>query len=980
MTVNKVEIGFDLSEQPGAEFARLDDAFYGILDAPQTILGGAVFQDVSPFLLGIQLSRGKSRQLDRYSAGRLQVNLNNNSRIFDPLYELSPYRGQIIPKRAVRFTSNEQFIPATLDTNRITNPSFEAQSTTTVTNLVTNPSFETNTTGWTGSGGTTQSRITTDSVFGSACISFVAPLVNNALFNNGDPVTASTTYTLSAYVKGESGKTYNISLEERTASAAVGATASSTITANGQWQRVSVTRAFGATGVVARFVLRNLFAGSQTILVDGVMLTAGTTTEPYFDGNSTANDTTFAWTGTANNSTSTRACNALVPARTNLMPNPNFELNSTQWASGRTTLSLDDSTFLYGSRALRGTTNTAWAVNSVFIDHSTRVSVSAGVTYTFSAYVFCPLTNAADTNFQLRAFPFTTSLQPSTGGTTVTVTRGQWTRISVTVTMPAGTVSVLTRVLSASSMPIGDVYIIDGVMVEEGDTLGEYFDGNDLPSGDYVYDWSGVIGLSASRQEVRQIVGSSSSQNSAAGMSRAWDSTGSRSLVVAPTGQSNDSHIRFSISGLTNGATYTAMVKARLIAPLTGTLNARSRQISAWNSTFTTNAGSISAPNTAGVHDLRFTFTANDTTMIIALHNGANVNNGLVWFDDFLLVEGDYQFEYFDGNSYNSNPIITYAWLGAENDSQSTRSKEAESKGIQYEGVIDDWDLSYSPQGNSVASIIASDAFTQFANQTLVAGSAVAETTGERIERVLSNAGVLWPLDRRQIETGRQVVQAQQLPEGGNALQYLQTIAASEPGALFVSKSGTVVFRDRAAQIGATTTTFADDGSGIPYQGLEVIFGAELLYNEVEVSRLGGGTAIATNLESQTEYGIQNLTISGLPLDDDASAENLATYLVTQYAQPEYRFESIDLELENLTAEQQTVVLGIELGDFVRVKFTPNDIPPAIDRYAEVIGIQQTVTPASHRLSFNLASAEYNFFRLSDLVFGRLSTENALGY
>jgi hypothetical protein len=299
---------------------------------------------------------------------------------------------------------------------------------------------------------------------------------------------------------------------------------------------------------------------------------------------------------------------------------------------------------------------------------------------------------------------------------------------------------------------------------------------------------------------------------------------------------------------------------------------------------------------------------------------------------------------------------------------------------IQYEGVIDDWDLSYSPQGNSVASVIASDAFTQFANQTLVAGSAVAETTGERIARVLDNDGVSWPLDRRQLETGRQVVQAQQLPEGGNALQYLQTIAGAEPGALFISKSGSIVFKDRAAQIGAVTVTFADDGSGIPYQGLEVVFGAELLYNEVEVSRLGGGTAIATDLTSQAEYGIQNLTISGLPLDDDASAEDLATYLVTQYAQPEYRFESIDLELENLTTEQQTTVLSLELGDFVRVKFTPNDIPPAIDRYAEVIGIQQTVTPSSHRLSLNLASAEYNFFRLSDLVFGRLSRENALGY
>jgi hypothetical protein len=146
------------------------------------------------------------------------------------------------------------------------------------------------------------------------------------------------------------------------------------------------------------------------------------------------------------------------------------------------------------------------------------------------------------------------------------------------------------------------------------------------------------------------------------------------------------------------------------------------------------------------------------------------------------------------------------------------------------------------------------------------------------------------------------------------------------------------------------------------------------------VSRLSGGTALALNLPSQTQYGIQNYTLNDLPLDTDQSAENLATYLVSQYGEPEYRFQSIEVELRNLTVEQQNAVLAIELTDFVRVKFTPNNVPPAIDRYAEVIGISHRTTPVSHKVSFNLASTEYNFFRLSDLVFGRLSTGNALGY
>jgi hypothetical protein len=171
---------------------------------------------------------------------------------------------------------------------------------------------------------------------------------------------------------------------------------------------------------------------------------------------------------------------------------------------------------------------------------------------------------------------------------------------------------------------------------------------------------------------------------------------------------------------------------------------------------------------------------------------------------------------------------------------------------------------------------------------------------------------------------------------------------------------------------------FADDGTGIPYQNLEVVFGAELLFNEVTVERKSGGTAVAINNASQREYGILSLSRTGLPLDNDTSAENLAQYLVSQFAEPEYRFEAITIEIIDLPSATQTSILDLELGDFVQVKFTPNNIPPAIDRFAEVIRISQTVTETSHRVTLGLASTEYNFWTLSDFVFGRLG--NALAY
>lgn len=299
---------------------------------------------------------------------------------------------------------------------------------------------------------------------------------------------------------------------------------------------------------------------------------------------------------------------------------------------------------------------------------------------------------------------------------------------------------------------------------------------------------------------------------------------------------------------------------------------------------------------------------------------------------------------------------------------------------IQYEGLIDDWDLEYQPRGNSFASIIASDAFAQLANQNLVQQTFSAELTGQRILSVIQNSGVEFPITQVDLEDGQQLLQSETVADGAGAFQYLQTITDSEPGGLFIAKDGRLVFRDRELSTAGTPLVFADDGSGISYQNLAVVYGAELLYNSVTVSRNGGGTATASDLNSQEEYGILSLSRSGLPLDSDTSAQNLATYLVTKYAEPEYRFESLDVEIIDLDPAIQTQILNLELGDLVQVKFTPNNIPPAIDRYSEVIRISQRVTQTSHVVSLGLGSTDFSFWRLSDLVFGRLSRGNALAY
>ena len=67
-------------------------------------------------------------------------------------------------------------------------------------------------------------------------------------------------------------------------------------------------------------------------------------------------------------------------------------------------------------------------------------------------------------------------------------------------------------------------------------------------------------------------------------------------------------------------------------------------------------------------------------------------------------------------------------------------------------------------------------------------------------------------------------------------------------------------------------------------------------------------------------------------------------------------------------------MLGIELGSIVRIQFEPNGIAPAIDRYIEVISINQRITSNEHYVTLGFQALDYQALILDDLVFGKLDT------
>jgi len=303
---------------------------------------------------------------------------------------------------------------------------------------------------------------------------------------------------------------------------------------------------------------------------------------------------------------------------------------------------------------------------------------------------------------------------------------------------------------------------------------------------------------------------------------------------------------------------------------------------------------------------------------------------------------------------------------------------------VQYRGSIDDWNLQYQPGGLASASFTASDGFVYLANQTLSASTATVQTSGARVSAVLDSSDVDWPAGYRNIDTGAATLGADVISAGTNALSYLKLIEQTELGSVFIAKNGDFTFLDRNVAITSTISVeFADDGTGINYEELNVDYGSENLANEIVVSSvITASTAIAVDIDSQNTYGIFNYTANDLLMNSDAQVEALAIFLASKYSQPEYRFDTLSVRVNTQSEANQTKLLNLELGDVVKVTFTPSGIPPAVVKYAEVIRINNQAEPdGQHIMTLGLSTIDTTYLVLDDTVFGKLDTDtNVLGF
>ena len=298
-------------------------------------------------------------------------------------------------------------------------------------------------------------------------------------------------------------------------------------------------------------------------------------------------------------------------------------------------------------------------------------------------------------------------------------------------------------------------------------------------------------------------------------------------------------------------------------------------------------------------------------------------------------------------------------------------------------GFVDDLDIAYEPGNRSVVSFQAADALSSLTINNLPEVFPDVELSGDRVTRILNLPEVAWPTDKRSIDTGNSFMSDTDISEGTQAVAYLQLIATSEAGEVFVSKDGKFVFKARNSPPGVIDLIFTDEGSipgftTVPFAELGVVYGTEELYNRIVLSNdfpSFPDEASAEDAESQLLYGPRSYTVNGLLNNDERDLQFLADFLLARFKEPQYRFSNLSVILDVLSTAQQNEVLNLEIGDIVQVRFTPSGIPPAIEQYVRVIGISHDWQNNEKRVNLALERLDFSLFILDDAVFGILDDD-----
>lgn len=300
-----------------------------------------------------------------------------------------------------------------------------------------------------------------------------------------------------------------------------------------------------------------------------------------------------------------------------------------------------------------------------------------------------------------------------------------------------------------------------------------------------------------------------------------------------------------------------------------------------------------------------------------------------------------------------------------------------------FTGVVESIDYRWDVGGYAEAEMFVVDALGLVARTELPEHTATFnELPGSRISAnlILAEVGLLNP---PVLGAGFARLADDLVAAGTNTLARLNLIARTDGGWLYADRLGSVRYDDRTRiGDGSPLVTFADGTtlSGLPFSSVAVRFGGDLHFTRVTVTRTGGTpqTATTTDAAALAKYGVRSTSVATLH-QTDADALGLAEELVGKYAQPEAAISELTIFPDRAEyAAQRDTVRALEIGDRVRVAWTPQRTGTANDQSLVIEGVRHELAPGEpHRMVLRLANRsveESESFILGSATFGVLGS------
>ena len=309
-----------------------------------------------------------------------------------------------------------------------------------------------------------------------------------------------------------------------------------------------------------------------------------------------------------------------------------------------------------------------------------------------------------------------------------------------------------------------------------------------------------------------------------------------------------------------------------------------------------------------------------------------------------------------------------------------------------YTGYISKFETKFAQNTDEISQISFSciDAFRQLANAnvTTVTG-ATAQLSGTRIEKILDQ--VSFPSTIQSLDAGLTTCQADP-GTSRSALDAIKTVEKTEGGAFFIDRSGDARFLDRDTLYNklylsspTVTTRFVDFPAvisiyrDVQYQNAVVRSDDELVYNDITVQRTGGTAQNKQDAASIALYFKRSASRTGLLMQTDTEASDLANVLLATLKDAETRIDQVTVDITDVDTAVASRAMNFELLDVCyAVKMLPSGTQLEVPRQV-IQGIHWEFTPNRSTLNFYLAEPLLTGLILDDDYFGQLDY-NYLGY